>query len=144
LAKKLKEEKTEDLTTIFISFETNVARNLILTYNDLSFFSRLRAICGDESKYSLQRGDRFFTPHIEKAPEPEDIIWPNIGRSDCNTRLRKLLIYTITGVLLGICFLIVYYLSKAQQSQGNNRTLSIAISIIITGVNVALGGNFCC
>lgn len=36
--------------------------------------------------------------------------------------------------------MIVYYLSLAQQDAGNNRTISIAISIVIAGVNLALGG----
>lgn len=129
------------MTTVFVSFDTNIARNLVLTFNGLSLFSQLKAICGDESRYALERGDRVFIPKIEKAPEPEDIIWPNIGRSDCNTRLRKFFIYFITAILLGVCFIIVYYLSLAQQDAGNNRTISIAISIVIAGVNLTLGGN---
>jgi hypothetical protein len=36
--------------------------------------------------------------------------------------------------------MIIYGLSKAQQSSNNDRLLSIAISIVIAVVNIALGG----
>ena len=55
-----------------------------------------------------------FTPKITKAPEPEDIIWQNLGLRDCNSYMRKLFTFTITAILLGGSFGIVYGLTKAQ------------------------------
>lgn len=80
-----------------------------------------------------------YSPDVEKAPEPEDIIWTNIGRTDCNTNLRKLFTFTVTAILLGGCFMIVYGLTKAQQSSNNDRVISIAISVVIAVVNILLG-----
>jgi magnesium-transporting ATPase (P-type) len=80
-----------------------------------------------------------YAPDVEKAPEPEDIIWLNIGRTDCNTNLRKVFTFTVTAILLGGCFMIVYGLTKAQQNSNNDRAISIAISIVIAVVNIALG-----
>jgi hypothetical protein len=55
--------------------------------------------------------------------------------------MRKLFTYTVTAILLGVCFAIVYGLSKAQQDNGNDRTISIAISIVIAIVNATIGRN---
>ena len=52
--------------------------------------------------------------------------------------LRKLLIYTASLFLLGICFAIVYELSISQQNNGN-RLISIAISVVIAVINFSLG-----
>lgn len=88
----------------------------------------------------MRRGDKIYAPEIERAPEPEDIIWANIGLSDCNTNMRKVFTYTVTALLLGACFMVVYGLAKAQQTNNNDRLISLAISIVIAVVNVALGG----
>jgi len=43
---------------------------------------------------------------------------------------------------LGISFGIVYGLSQAQQDDPTNQVLSLAISVIISGINIILGCNF--
>lgn len=83
-----------------------------------------------------------FTPKITKAPEPEDIIWQNLGLRDCNSYMRKLFTFTITAILLGGSFGIVYGLTKAQDSAGNDRVLSIIISVVIALVNIIIGRIF--
>lgn len=46
-------------------------------------------------------------------------------------------------ILLGICFAIVFGLSRAQEDAGGSRTISIAISLTISIVNIMLGRTFC-
>lgn len=76
---------------------------------------RIRALCSDEFKrFTFTRGDNEFKLEIMRAPEPEDIIWENIGHKDCAIYCRKLLTYTVTALLLGASFGIVFGLSKAQ------------------------------
>lgn len=45
-------------------------------------------------------------------------------------------------ILLGICYAIVYGLSKAQEDAGESRTISIAISLTISIVNIMLGRTY--
>lgn len=77
-----------------------------------------------------------------RAPEPEDVIWTNIGQRNCVTYTKKLFTFTITLILLGVSFAIVYGLTKLQQSNGDNRIVSIAISATISIVNVVIGRNY--
>ena len=53
---------------------------------------------------------------------------------------RKILTYTITFILLGVSFAAVYGLSQAQLANENDRALSLAISLVISLINVVLGG----
>lgn len=118
--------------------------------NEVTIYSRFKGILGDKNKFVLSRGDKVFKLDIEIAPEPEDIIWTNIGLDDCSIYSRKLFTYTFTLMLLGGSFGIVYGLSKEQNrltSGGNatddtSRYLSIAISLVIAITNVIIGRNF--
>ena len=56
--------------------------------------------------------------------------------------MRKVFTYFVTAVLLGLCFMAVYFLSVAQQNSGNDRVLSIVISVVIAVVNIILGGTY--
>lgn len=139
LKKKLKEQNSDELTTAFVTFDTNIARNFVLYFNDFTILEQIKNIFTDGNKYTFKRGERVYAPDVEKAPEPEDIIWANIGRTDCNTNLRKLFTFSVTAILLGGCFMIVYGLTRAQQSSNNDRVISIAISVVIAVVNILLG-----
>ena len=56
---------------------------------------------------------------IEKAPEPEDIIWENLGISTFEKVKRKLLTYFVTFLLLGISFVAVLRLSQTKNNSDN-------------------------
>lgn len=77
---------------------------------------------------------------MSKAPEPEDIIWENIGVSFQSIILRKLLTYFILLLLLGGSFGIVYVLTMLQMNDNSNQILSIAVSLSITVINIIIGG----
>jgi ABC-type lipoprotein release transport system permease subunit len=51
---------------------------------------------------------------IFPAPDPEDVVWSNIGVTTCEKITRKFLTFTITLVILVISFVIVYSLSSTQ------------------------------
>jgi hypothetical protein len=76
-----------------------------------------------------------------RAPEPEDIIWENIGIPDCSIIQRKLLTYFVTLVLLGASFGIVYGLTILQITY-NSSILSIMISLSITVINAIIAGKY--
>lgn len=114
IKKHLQEEKSDQLTTAFVTFETNLARNLMVELNEVTFYSRVKGVFGDKNKFVLTRGDQIINLKIDIAPEPEDIKWMNVGISDCSTYMRKLFTYAFTLCLLGGSFGIVYALSKKQ------------------------------
>ena len=74
------------------------------------------------------------------APDPEDVIWTNIGVSRGEVIGRKLLTYSITALILGVSFLIAYGLSTAQANNQQNTILSVVISLSIAIINVIIGG----
>ena len=119
--------------------------------NEVTIYSRLKGIFGDKNRFEFKRGDKSYSLTIATAPEPEDIVWSNIGINDCSIYLRKLFTYSFTIALLGGSFGIVYGLSvKQNELTANNasnndpvaRYLSIAISLVIAVVNVVLVRNF--
>jgi hypothetical protein len=55
--------------------------------------------------------------------------------------MKKMLTFTITVLMLGISFAIVYGLSLAQVQNSENRYLSILISLTISIINVIIGSN---
>lgn len=114
--------------------------------NEITWIGRLKGICGqDENRFVYRKGEDLYSLDIKRAPEPEDIIWTNLGQRDCVSYGRKFFTFTITAVLLGACFAAVYGLSQAQKTveadknDSNSRYLSIAISITISVVNIILG-----
>ena len=79
---------------------------------------------------------------MARAPEPEDILWTNIGQKNCTNYMKKFFTFTITAILLGISFAIVFGLTKLQQSKNDDRMISIAISLTISIVNAVIGRNY--
>ena len=56
--------------------------------------------------------------------------------------MKKFFTFTITAILLGISFAIVFGLTKLQQSKNDDRMISIAISLTISIVNAVIGRNY--
>ncbi len=70
IKKQLKEKKSDELTTVFVTFETNIAKDLMVELNQTTIFSRIKGICGDQNKFVLNRGERIYSVDISQAPEP--------------------------------------------------------------------------
>ena len=73
------------------------------------------------------------------APNPEDIIWSNIGVSRSEIWGRKLVTYCITALILAISFVITYSVSQAQVSYQGNKLLSVLISVSISVFYLIMG-----
>ena len=76
---------------------------------------------------------------ISNAPEPEDILWENLGVREGQKLIRSLGTYFVTVCLLGISLGIVYLLSIEQLKNSGNFTLSILISLTISILNSLMG-----
>lgn len=132
----------EITTTIFVSFESSQSANIIESVNPQSFSAKIRYVlscCQSACYFKVKnRSNEEISVSVSRAPEPEDIIWNNIGFPYESIICRKLLTYFILLLLLGASFGIVYGLTILQLTY-NNSILSIAISLSITVINIVIG-----
>lgn len=75
---------------------------------------------------------------ISKAPEPEDIIWSNVGVPECLIYWKKCITFSVTGVILAVSFGIMYGFSVLQERLTEDQILSFIISIVILITNAVL------
>lgn len=116
---------------VFVTFSHTFAKINLLKLNHRGFLSWLNC-CRDQQLLLNIPGASFSS-----APEPEDIIWKNIG-APLGYRIKmKIITYLISGLLLGASFGIIFGLAVAQK-QGNNQTLSLLISFVMNIINVLL------
>jgi hypothetical protein len=81
---------------------------------------------------------------IRLIPEPEDIIWTNLGQPTSTFVKKKLLTFTATLLVLGASFGSIYGLSKVQSDYSkthtdvSNQYISILISLCISIINIII------
>lgn len=49
---------------------------------------------------------------LKQAPEPEDILWTNLGQNRLDLYSKRLVAVGLTVILLGICFFAVLYIQS--------------------------------
>lgn len=79
-----------------------------------SFKDKIRKwiCCKDISKeYMSFHNETLF---VERAPEPNDIIWENLGYSDSFKIKRRFITNLLTLALLGVCFAVICLVSVGQ------------------------------
>lgn len=74
---------------------------------------------------------------ITRAPEPDDIIWRNLGKSPKKIFIRKILTYVLGAVLLFVNWIIQYYLAiwELKQSEDTKQSISLLSSVIVNVAN---------
>ena len=78
----MKKESEETISTAFITLETSNAMKIITQLNDPSISSKLRyyiTCCQGGNRFKFIRNDEDLGVTIERAPEPEDVKWENLG-----------------------------------------------------------------
>lgn len=140
ISKALKNEHDNTNTTVFVTFDTNNAKTVMNFIHDTGIINKLRGLCSAEHRrFSLTHDGKDLNLDIRRAPEPEDILWHNIGHNDCAVYCRKFFTFSVTALLLGISFGIVFGLTKLQLSNNDSPMISIAISATIGIINPILG-----
>lgn len=74
---------------------------------------------------------------ITRAPEPDDIIWKNLGKSPKKIFRRKILTYVLGAILLFVNWIIQYYLAvwALKQSEDTKQSISLLSSVIVNVAN---------
>ena len=142
---KMNQENSEQNPVFFVTLDSNLAKNLIVSLNPREMSSRIRNFltCANTgNKFDFNHKGNALNLTIERAPEPEDIIWANIGLTNGQKLCRKFVTFSVTAIILGLSFLAVYGLSVAQISNSNNRFLSILISLTISLINMLISRSY--
>ena len=70
-------------TTAFVTFATNHHKNIVLDYNPDTIAAKVRQFIPclhSQHKFTITKGDITYNDlRILPAPDPEDIVWANIG-----------------------------------------------------------------
>lgn len=141
IKEEYKKKNKESKTTAFVTFATNRQKNLVLDYNPQDLISKIKdyiPFLRNENRFFIERNGTKYNLKIFPAPDPEDVVWSNIGVTSCEKITRKILTFTITTVILAISFIIVYSLSTTQNQNQSNFYLSIIISLSISIINLVI------
>ena len=161
LEKQLKEllKETENLTddnfagVVFVTFDNikeqekflepfpkNLIMSIFVSIKNLKYF----LCCCFIDKYKRKRFLLKRNISVDKAPEPEDIIFENLQYSSVQRFFRMLLIYFVSFIIIFICFVIIlcfnYLQIKLQKGNNENKkafkyTLSLLITLVISVLN---------
>jgi hypothetical protein len=93
------------------------------------------------NRFFVKRDDQVYNLRILPAPDPEDIVWNNIGVSLPEKVGRKFMTYSFTATILAVSFVITYSLSTAKAVNQTNKFLSTIISLSIAIINLIIGRN---
>lgn len=114
----------------------------------LTYLKVIKSVAGQGLSYRYTKGSEEHTAHLSifRAPDPNDIIWANLGATKADKFKRRLFTFSITFLLLACSFgailglkiaQYVLYTSNKIESTGL-RVISILITIVISGINFAL------
>jgi Cytosolic domain of 10TM putative phosphate transporter len=139
----------------FVTFQTKKIADLVETkwgYSMGFSLSNILKFFQSNKKYIYHRNGGTFSTSIkvERAPNPNDIIWPNLGISWASLICRTFFTYLVTAILLGLSFgaLVGLKVLQFNMSQGTDnsssgtfkfRAISVCISLVITLINQMLG-----
>jgi Calcium-activated chloride channel/Cytosolic domain of 10TM putative phosphate transporter len=139
----------------FITFQTKKIADLVETkwgYNMGFSLSNILKLFQTNKKYIYHRNGAALSTDIkvERAPNPNDIIWPNLGLGWFSLICRTFTTYLTTAILLGLSFgaLVGLKVLQFNMSQGTDnsssgtfkfRAISVCISLVITIINQMLG-----
>eukprot|EP00826_Nyctotherus_ovalis_P064034 TRINITY_DN9389_c0_g1_i5.p1 TRINITY_DN9389_c0_g1~~TRINITY_DN9389_c0_g1_i5.p1 ORF type:complete len:836 (-),score=227.73 TRINITY_DN9389_c0_g1_i5:82-2589(-) len=106
---------------VFISFTHTVANDVFEMYK----ISTLRYFVG-LSKYKM-RGEKVY---VTPAPEPEDVMWENLGYTFAQRLGRVLLNALITLIIMGVCLVANIFIARASKNYSEDEDSSTAVLIL--------------
>lgn len=153
LKKSIVEKKDKySLGIAFVTFKTKrMADEIEQAFggtSSLTFLKIIKSVAGQGLSYKyLQDGiQREANVTIYRAPDPNDIIWGNLGATSSERFKKRLITFSITFLLLCCSFgailglkIAQYVLYTSNQIEAAGlRVISILITLVISGINFAL------
>lgn len=83
-------------------------------FNSIGYILSKYLLCCCMKQSKIKSYEKKFTLNVEKAPEPEDVIWENLQFNSKHRFFRKLMVYLISLVLIAISFGIIVGLNYGQ------------------------------
>lgn len=136
--------------TAFIVFERPIDVFNVLTVFDDSPLSRIIRFIIVKFKNCRRKVELDTTSYLfERAPEPTDVYWENLGVTFAKKFKNVLINYVITFLIIGFCFGVIYWINIIKDSVINDdstlrtraervnilRGLSLLISGVIVVIN---------
>eukprot|EP00826_Nyctotherus_ovalis_P064033 TRINITY_DN9389_c0_g1_i3.p1 TRINITY_DN9389_c0_g1~~TRINITY_DN9389_c0_g1_i3.p1 ORF type:complete len:832 (-),score=219.91 TRINITY_DN9389_c0_g1_i3:124-2619(-) len=109
------------LPQVFISFTRTVANDVVEMYKG----SSLHYIFG-MAKYKM-KGQKVY---VAEAPEPEDVMWENLGYTSMQRLCRVVLNGFITLIIMGVCLVANIFITKASKKYSENKDSSTVVLIL--------------
>lgn len=113
-----------------------------------SLFKIIQKVTGKAHEYKYERNGIKYTSNlaIYRAPDPNDIIWSNLGATLAQKVRRRLFTYVMTFLLLCVSFgailglKIAQYMLYSDNSIGvvGLRVISASIALVIATINILL------
>jgi hypothetical protein len=148
--KKKENRKFIETVPTFVTFSSSYNKKFLQKMHDGQNYSWLFHLpCFDQRlyyKYDMEDGKKPRKAIIKPAPEPEDIIWTNLGQSCWRMIGKKLATFAISLVILCFSFGFIYLLTFIQyqlqvkniSGQSLNTFLSFAISLSLSLINIII------
>ncbi|KAJ6255605.1 putative membrane protein [Anaeramoeba flamelloides] len=125
---KKKKKRADYIGCAYITFETIEMAALCLATRE-KWYTKWIPFFGGKLVWKRNR------LRVERAPEPDDLIWKNLGISRLSRQIRSLFIWAILGCIVTASIAILGSLTYLQE---DNEQFAIIISFIITIFNVIL------
>lgn len=143
--------------TAFITFATKQIADIVETNWSTSFDFSLKNIsrlCSSNKFYTVSRptGQSRVPIKVDRAPNPNDLKWNDLGVATGTVIKRRIITFFITILLLGCSFGAILGLKIGQYKMGEGtnandlslssvkfRVLSAIITLVIMAINFALG-----
>jgi len=109
------------LEQLFVSFTHTVANDVVDNYKT----DFLRYMFG-MAKYKMKNKKVY----ISEAPEPEDVMWENLGYTSLQRTCRVILNGFITLVMMCVCLVANIFIARASQKYGEDNEGSSVILIL--------------
>ena len=85
IKKEYSKKNKEHLTTAFLTFATNYQKNVLLEFNSDSWLEKVKRFLpffSQKERLVIEKdGEKYDDLRILPGPDPEDIVWRNIGVS---------------------------------------------------------------
>lgn len=132
------EKKKQTLkNTVFVTFRYSSSQEAIVA-NNKSEFSRLRWCLACKGLGNSRLPIDGISIH--RAPEPEDVIFANVGVPLSTIIYRKFITYFVAFALIVAIFFGIFFLKQARRATpSSSHVTSISVSVIITIVNALMG-----